>query len=123
MTSSLVIANYYPTLDKNASGTFYPPPDRAIRDNAGVTNDELREVLARNVQARIDADPALQVQENLEKRSGLGQATISRVLNSGGAATLDTIAALARGIGCQPWELLVDDEATRAEAMRRMLSR
>lgn len=123
MTSSLVILDYYPSLDKNASPDVYPPSGITIRDNLGVTNEELRRVLARNVQARIDADPALQVQENLEKRSGLGQATISRVLNVGGAATLDTVAALARGIGCQPWELLVDDDATRAEALRRMIGR
>lgn len=61
-------------------------------------------------------------QEWLESRSGLGQTTISRVLNQGGAATLDTIAALAKGLGVLPWELLVDDEETRQTIIRRFLT-
>lgn len=75
--------------------------------------------MARNVKSRMAA--AGLTQEQIEERAGLGQSTVSRVLLSGGAATLATIAALARALGCQPWELLVDDDATREAALRKML--
>lgn len=83
----------------------------------------LRAVLARNVRRRMAETPSIRRQEMLEEKSGLGQSTVSRVLNCGGAATLDTLEALARAIGCQPWELLVDDDQLREEIVSRFIKR
>jgi transcriptional regulator with XRE-family HTH domain len=96
-----------------------PPSDIRIRDNVRVAEEQLREVLARNVAARM-AKLDL-TQEALERRAGLGQSTVSRVLTKGGSATLKSLAALAKALECQAWELLVDDEATREAAMRKIL--
>jgi hypothetical protein len=35
--------------------------------------------------------------------------------------TLETIGTLAEALRMQPWELLVNDEATRAEILQRIL--
>lgn len=67
------------------------------------------------------ADPAIGTQPLLAERSGISQAHVSRLLNRHAAATVDVLDALARACRCQPWELLVDDEATREQALRRIL--
>ena len=61
------------------------------------------------------------VQEQIEASSGIGQSSVSRILKGQTAVNLDTIEALARGLGIQAWELLVDDEETREAALRRIL--
>lgn len=70
----------------------------------------------------MKAQNTIATQPQLAEKSGVGQNTISRILLCNGAATLDVIAKIAHGIGCQPWELLVDEEETRREAMARMLN-
>lgn len=60
-------------------------------------------------------------QTALAKRSGIAQTHISRLLRCSSAATLETVATLADALGIQPWELLVNDEATRAAILQRIL--
>lgn len=69
----------------------------------------------------MEKDPSIKTQQLLEEKSGLVQATISRVLNCGGDATLATLTALARAIGCEPYELLIDDDSTRRAIVERYL--
>jgi transcriptional regulator with XRE-family HTH domain len=86
-----------------------------------MTEDQLRLVLARNVAERMQKLGLRQ--EDLEKRAELGQSTVSRILSRGGSATLKSLASMAEALECQPWELLVDDEATREAALRKLLGR
>lgn len=95
----------------------------AIHDNSGVNAIKLRQVLAANLRAAMQKNPAISTQPKLEAKSGVGQSTISRILKEQGAATLDVIADLAKAVGCQPWELLVDDDETREAALARMIRR
>lgn len=60
-------------------------------------------------------------QTELAKRSGIAQTHISRLLRCTSAATLETVATLATALGMQPWELIVNDEATRASVLHRIL--
>lgn len=81
----------------------------------------LRTVLARNIKDRMKTSTNVSTQEALEARSGVSQSFISLVLRGQSAATLDTIEAFAKAFGCQPWELLIDDDALRREAVERVL--
>lgn len=126
MTSSLEsIAPQYPNSDSDVKRPNYPPSDNRFAHNPGMdkSGQKLPEVLARNVRRYMDKDSSISRQELLEAKSGLGQSTISRVLNAGGAATLDTVEALARAIGCEPWELLIDDDSVRESIVKRYLGR
>jgi DNA-binding Xre family transcriptional regulator len=116
---------FYPNSDISASARIYPPSGNDFLENPYVdkTNTSLRAILAKNVRKRMEQDPSIRRQEMLEEKSGLGQSTVSRVLNCGGAATLDTLQALARAVGCQPWELLVDDDQVREDIVNRFLKR
>lgn len=62
-------------------------------------------------------------QPALEERSGVSQSHISRLLLCQAAATTDVLVDLARACRCQPWELLVDEDEVRREALARMLGR
>lgn len=77
--------------------------------------------MARNVRQRMDAKGLSQ--PDVERLSGLavGQSTVSRLVTGDGSARLDTIAVVAGVLGCQPWELLVDDNATREAAYKKIL--
>lgn len=60
-------------------------------------------------------------QTALAQRSGIAQTHISRLLRCSSAATLETVAILSHALGMQPWELIVNDEATRAAVLERIL--
>lgn len=96
-----------------------PLADGRQGENSRVTPDMLVTILARNVK-RFRAKES---QESLERRSGVAQATISRLENEVGYATVEIIARLATAFDVQPWELLVDEESTRREALARMLGK
>jgi transcriptional regulator with XRE-family HTH domain len=113
----------YPQTDTASSADVYPSPDWNIRENSRVEPERLRAVLAANVRRAMEENQAIKTQPLLEQRSGLSQSTVSRILNEEGAATIDSIAKLANAAGRQPWELLVDEDATRQEALARMLGR
>ena len=119
MISSLVTPDLYPSSGKRVNTPTYPPSDTRAGNNYPVTEEQLREVLARNVAKRTELLGL--TQEAVEERAGMGQSTVSRILTKGGSATLRSLAALARALECQPWELLVDNEATREAAMRKIL--
>ena len=119
MISSVVTPALYPSSDGTSSPSSYPPSGTRRGNNYAVTEEQLREVLARNVAKRTELLGL--TQEAVEERAGMGQSTVSRILGKGGSATLKSLAALARALECQPWELLVDDEATREAAMRKIL--
>lgn len=76
------------------------------KESVGIT-------LARRLRALIESRQLSQ--STLARMSGVAQKTISNVLNYSGAsdrhATIETVEALARALGLQPWELLRQDMA------------
>jgi hypothetical protein len=121
MTSLSVTPLACPSLGRESRVIYCPQIGRGLPNNCKVTNEALRRALARNVRERMEKDPTLNSGPKLGLRAGLGKSTIQHVLNQDAAATIDTVAALARAFGCQPFELLVDSDAARAEALKRML--
>ncbi len=71
----------------------------------------------------MESDPALNSQPKLAAKAGLGKSTIGYVLSGANDATIATIAALARAFGCEPWELVIDDDNAREAAYRRIMGR
>lgn len=61
-------------------------------------------------------------QPELAKKADIGQSHVSRILSGNQSIGLDVITAVATALGCSPWELLVDAEQTRREAVERILS-
>lgn len=85
----------------------------------GMKKDQLLQTFATNLARGMER--AGLNQTALAKRSGIAQTHISRLLRCTSGATLDTIATLAEALRMQPWELLVNDEETRAEILQRIL--
>lgn len=65
--------------------------------------------------------PGAETQAALARKAGIGQSHVSRVLKGAQSVGLDVVAAVSTALGCQPWELLANDEATRRAAMERMI--
>jgi transcriptional regulator with XRE-family HTH domain len=84
---------------------------------------QLPQLLAVNVLRAMERDPSIDTQQKLAARSGLSQQHVSRILRAEVSAGLEVIGALAKALRCQPWELLVDEEATRQAALERMIVR
>lgn len=91
---------------------------------ADMTPDEIRRVLARNVEqyAAKKGWVGRGWQSQLAEATGIAHSHITRLMDGSSAYTVDRLADLARALGVQPWELLVDDEATRKAALERILA-
>jgi transcriptional regulator with XRE-family HTH domain len=94
-----------------------------MSDNGPMEKGVLRQILARNLRQAMEIDPNIDTQEKLASKSGLSQSHISRILLCEAASTTDALAALAKAVKCQPFELLTDTESTRRAALERMLAR
>src|SRR5690349_5911359 len=82
MISSVVTPSFYPSSGDKSSPMNYPQSDTRLIHNGGVTEEQLRAVLARNVEERQKLLGL--TQEAMEARAGLGQSTVSRILTQGG---------------------------------------
>lgn len=72
----------------------------------------------------MKANPALDTDMKMEAKSGVGKSTVHRYRRAESNASIEHIAELARALGCQPWELLVDhDNDPIADIVRRLLGR
>lgn len=84
------------------------------RESVGIT-------LARELRALIEARQLSQ--STLARMSGVAQKTISNVLNYTDStdrhATIETVEALARALGLQPWELLRQESARDGSSAAR----
>jgi transcriptional regulator with XRE-family HTH domain len=90
-----------------------------MQENGVMKKDEILQTFADNL-AQGMAERGL-TQTALQIKSGVAQTHISRLLLCKNSATLETVAALAQALDMQPWELLVDDEATRRSILARMI--
>lgn len=100
---------------QNASHKWIPISVRLFRMKIMV----LREILAANLKNRMDERHMKQ--GDLALRAGVAQSHISRLSRMESGATIDILASVSEALGCQPWELLIDDDAVRREAVERML--
>src|SRR5688572_1278536 len=82
---------------------------------------QIRQTLARNLADAMYRNPDLDTQAKLSKKSKVAQPHISRILRCTSGATIDALANLARALGMQPWELLVDTQLTRRAALEKMI--
>lgn len=82
---------------------------------------QLRQVLAQNLKKAMDEQPGLDTHMAISKRAGIAQSHFSKVMRGEASATTDLIAALAKAVNREPWELLADSEATRKSALERMI--
>lgn len=71
------------------------------------------------------ATPSLDSGPKLEAKSGVGASSISRWLRDppASAPTLDSLQAIAKAFGVQPWELLLDEHASDKYIVDRLLRR
>jgi transcriptional regulator with XRE-family HTH domain len=94
---------------------FYPYRDLPLSDHLWMENtdspdDEIspqRRVFGENIKRLMESRPSLDSNPKLGARANIGIATISRIINGQSAATLDTVASLAKAFGVEPWQLLV----------------
>jgi transcriptional regulator with XRE-family HTH domain len=82
----------------------------------------LREIVARNVQERMKASPLVRTQPLLAKKAGIGQSHVSRIVNAAAGVTIDRLEMVARALGCEPYELLIEDETARRALIERLMS-
>jgi transcriptional regulator with XRE-family HTH domain len=82
--------------------------------------EALRQILADNVARRMEA--AKLNQPELARKADIGQSHVSRILSGNQSIGLDVVAAVASALGCYPFELLVDSEQIRRDAVERVLS-
>lgn len=81
--------------------------------------EALRQILADNVDRRMEE--LRLTQPELAKKADIGQSHVSRILSGNQSIGLDVIAAVADALGCWAWELLVDSEQVRRNAVERIL--
>lgn len=77
----------------------------------GVEPDSLAGILARNLWNLMNRAPDLQSQLGLAGKAGVGQATISRILDCSGTVRLVNVEKVARAFGIDAWLLLHPDPA------------
>lgn len=66
---------------------------------------KLKPILAANLKVLMEARNLSQME--LHRRSKVSQSTVGRILRQAVAADLDTLAALARALDLDPWQLLI----------------
>jgi DNA-binding Xre family transcriptional regulator len=73
---------------------------------------ETREIVAANVQARMDRvfNGATDKPMMLAKRIGTSKSTVQRILNGDVGVTIDILTQLANGLRCEPADLLLPPE-------------
>jgi len=100
-----------------------PHMDLRMQENGRMEKHLLRQILARNITQAMERKPDVSTQPALAEKAGIAQSHVSRILNCQLGAGLDKLAELSEALDCEPWELLVDEEATRERAIKRMIQR
>ena len=80
----------------------------------------MRQILAKNVLRLMD-ETGIDTQPALATKAKVGQSHISRIVNGRQSVGIDVVEAVSAALGCQPWELLIDNEETRRAAYERIL--
>lgn len=75
----------------------------------------LRRDLAAHVKAAMAADETIRTQARLAARAGVGQGSISRILNATAGVSLETLASVAQACGSMAYKLLMPNFAASLE--------
>lgn len=81
--------------------------------------EALRQILAANVARLMDEHEW--TQQQLAKEADIAQSHASRILGGEQSIGLDVVAAVADAFDVEPWELLIDEDATRRNVLERIL--
>lgn len=92
-----------------------------IGQNGGMEIMALRQTLAANIRAAIGKSLELDSVNALAQKAGIAQSHLSKALRCEASLTTDLLATIADALHVQPWELLVNTEATRKAALEKML--
>lgn len=112
--NGLVHATHYPYTDFPVN----PHTDTQSRENRRMA--KVRDIVAKNVSARMAAGP-LKTQKLLSARAGISQSHVSRIENGASGITIDRLELVAIALGCEPYELLLDDEQARRALIERLM--
>lgn len=87
-----------------------------------MTGNELKQVFRANLKRAMAEDPSIGTALELEAKSGVSDSAIGRWLADPpqSSPTLDYLAMIAQAIGCKPWELLVDDNTSAEDIVKRL---
>ena len=66
-------------------------------------------ILAKNIEALMQASCDLRTQAKLGKAAGIDQRTVGRILKAEHSPSMDKVQAIADAFGIMPWQLLVPD--------------
>ncbi|MDD9338281.1 MAG: helix-turn-helix transcriptional regulator [Providencia heimbachae] len=84
-------------------------PAEQIADELARSPTNIGKVLGDNITTFMLID-GFKSQAQLSVKSGLGQATINRIIKNESSATVDSVAAIADALGRKPYELLMSKE-------------
>ena len=82
---------------------------------------KIDEIVARNIAERMKKHTACDTQVKLAKRAGISQSHVSRLVNKAASATIGRLAKVAHALGCEPYELMLDDDQARRAMIERLM--
>lgn len=88
--------------------------------NAYVPNQTIRGTLADNIRARL-AGAGLDNPTALARKAKVDPSYVAKLMRTQFSCSVDVLEKIADALECQPWELLVDSEATREAAYKKIL--
>lgn len=83
---------------------------------------DINEIVARNIRTRMMASDLTNKQTKLAGRAKISQSHVSRLINKASSATIGRLAKVAHALGCEPYELLLDDDQARRALIERLMS-
>jgi transcriptional regulator with XRE-family HTH domain len=90
-------------------------------DNGVMRKADIRQLLTRRLNDEMDR--AGMNQQALAQRAGISVSHLSEIRRGISSVTTDLLNDLAYALGCETWELLIDEEETRRRAIERAVSR
>lgn len=88
--------------------------------NAYVPNQTIRGVLVDNIRARL-AGAGFDSPTALARKAKVDPSYVAKLMKTQFSCSVDVLEKLAEALDCQPWELLVDSEASREAAYKKIL--
>lgn len=85
----------------------------------GMPKNEIRQVVAQNLRDAMER--AGMNQTDLAKKAGISGSHLSEILRQLASVTVDLVADLAKALGVEPWELLVNGEQAKKVAWARVV--
>lgn len=91
-----------------------------VAQNAYVHPRTIRDTLIDNLRARL-VGAGFESPTALARKARVDPSYMSKLMRGQFSCTVDVLAKFAAALDCQPWELLVDSDATREAAYKKIL--